>query len=77
MSQGQRRNMIPMRYEDIPKTYEQILAMHPLRPIHNDEELEHAPEIIDLLAGHDLNIDQADYLDVLSTQHHLDKMHNF
>jgi HTH-type transcriptional regulator/antitoxin HigA len=67
MSQEQRRNMIPMRYEDIPKTYDQLLALHPLRPIHNDEELEHATEIIDLLAGHELNADQEDYLDVLST----------
>jgi antitoxin component HigA of HigAB toxin-antitoxin module len=56
-----------MSYEDIPKTYDQLLAMHPLRPIHNDEEFEHATEIIDLLAGHDLNADQEDYLDVLST----------
>jgi HTH-type transcriptional regulator/antitoxin HigA len=67
MSQEQRRNMISMRYEDIPKTYDQLLALHSLRPIHNDEELEHATEIIDLLAGHELNADQADYLDVLFT----------
>lgn len=67
MSQEQRRNMTPVRYEAIPKTYDQLLAMHPLRPIHNDTELEHATEMIDLLAGHDLNVDQADYLDVLST----------
>ena len=67
MSQGRRRHMTPVRYEDIPTTYDQLLAMHPLRPIHNDAELEHATEIIDILAGHDLNVDQADYLDVLST----------
>ncbi|HEY7495561.1 MAG TPA: type II toxin-antitoxin system HigB family toxin [Candidatus Tectomicrobia bacterium] len=30
-------------------------------------ELAHATEIIDMLAGHDLNADQTDYLDVLST----------
>ena len=67
MGQEQRRNMTPVRYEAIPKTYDQLLTMHPLRPIHNDVELEHATEIIDILAGHDLNADQADYLDVLST----------
>ncbi len=67
MSQERRQNTMLMRYEAIPKTYDQLLTMHPLRPIHNDVELEHATEIIDILAGHDLNADQADYLDVLST----------
>jgi HTH-type transcriptional regulator/antitoxin HigA len=67
MSQGRRRNMTPVQYEDIPKTYDQLLALHSLRPIHNNAELEHATAIIDILAGHDLNADQADYLDVLST----------
>jgi len=67
MSQEQHQNMMLMRYEDVPKTYDQLLAMHPLRPIHNDVELDHATEMIDILAGHDLNADQADYLDVLST----------
>src|SRR5947208_12796097 len=67
MSQERRQNTTLMRSEDVPKTYDQLLAMHPLRPIHNDAELEHATEIIDILAGHDLNADQADYLDVLST----------
>ena len=67
MNQGRRQNTTPVRYEDIPKTYARLLAMHPLRPIHNDVELDHATEMIDLLAGHDLNADQADYLDVLST----------
>jgi HTH-type transcriptional regulator / antitoxin HigA len=67
MSQKRRQNTTLMRYEDIPKTYDQLLAMHPLRPIHNDVELDHATTMIDILAGHDLNADQADYLDVLST----------
>ena len=67
MSQEQSHNTTPVSYAAIPKTYDQLLAMHPLRPIHNDAELGHATEIIDILAGHDLNADQADYLDVLST----------
>ncbi len=67
MSQGRRHNTTPVRYEEIPKTYNRLLAMHPLRPIHNDVELGQATEIIDKMAGHELNADQADYLDVLST----------
>ena len=67
MSQGPVQHTTLTRYEDIPKTYNKLLALHPLRPIHNDVELDQATEIIDLLAGHELNRDQADYLDVLST----------
>lgn len=67
MSQERRQNTTLIRYEDVPKTYDQLLVMHPLRPIHNAVELEHATEMIDILAGHDLNADQTDYLDVLST----------
>ena len=67
MSQEGRQSTTSVRYEDIPNTYNQLLALHPLRPIHNDVELAHATAIIDRLAGHALNADQADYLDVLST----------
>ena len=67
MRHGQRQNTTMMRYEAIPKTYDQLLALYALRPIHNDRELEQATEIIDMLAGHDLNTDQTDYLEVLST----------
>ena len=67
MNHKQRHNTTPIRYEALPKTYDQLLALHALRPIHNDRELEHATAIIDMLAGHDLNVDQADYLDALST----------
>ena len=58
MSHKQRQNTTTMQYEAIPKTYDQLLALYALRPIHNDRELEQATEIIDILAGHDLNADQ-------------------
>jgi HTH-type transcriptional regulator/antitoxin HigA len=67
MSHGQRQNTSLMRYEAIPKTYDPLLALYALRPIHSDRDLEQATEIIDILAGHDLNTDQTDYLDALST----------
>jgi HTH-type transcriptional regulator/antitoxin HigA len=67
MNQGQIQNTEPMKYGDIPKTYNRLLALYPLRPIHSNAELEHATTIIDRMAGHDLNADQADYLDALST----------
>ena len=42
------------------------MALHLLRPIRDQVEADNAAEMIDLLAGHSLNAEQADYLDLLS-----------
>lgn len=51
----------------LPKTYAALVAALPPRPIHDDVELANAIEMIDRLAGFDLNADQEDYLDALAT----------
>jgi HTH-type transcriptional regulator/antitoxin HigA len=53
-------------YAKIPKTYASLMALHLIRPIHDQVDAENAAEMIDLLAGHKLNAEQADYLDLLS-----------
>jgi len=53
-------------YSKIPKTYAGLMAMYLVRPIHDQIDAENAAEMIDLLAGHKLNDDQSDYLDLLS-----------
>ena len=58
------RNATP--YAKIPKTYAGLMEMHLLRPIHDQVDSENAAEMIDLLAGHKLNPEQSDYLDLLS-----------
>ncbi len=58
---------ITKKYSEIPKTYRQLLDLFMLRPIHDVHELENATEVIEMLAGHDLNKDQEDYLEALST----------
>lgn len=40
--------------------------MLPLRPIRDAIDADNATEVVDVMAGHDLTEDQADYLDVLS-----------
>jgi antitoxin component HigA of HigAB toxin-antitoxin module len=40
----------------IPKTYAGLMEMHLLRPIHDQVDAENAAEMIDLLAGHKLNL---------------------
>ena len=53
-------------YAKIPKTYAGLMAMHLLRPVRDQVDAENAAEMIELLAGHALNAEQADYLDLLS-----------
>jgi HTH-type transcriptional regulator/antitoxin HigA len=53
-------------YTKIPKTYAGLMALHLLRPIRDQVDADNAAEMIDLLAGHSLNAEQADYLNLLS-----------
>lgn len=56
----------PTTFDKIPKTYAGLIAWHVPRPLHDKTDYENAVEIVDQLAGHDLNADQEDYLDLLS-----------
>jgi HTH-type transcriptional regulator/antitoxin HigA len=49
----------------IPKTYAELMSMHLLRPLRDQVDAANAAEMIDLLAGHKLNAEQKDYLDLL------------
>ncbi len=53
-------------FNDLPTSYEDLVRLHMPRPIHDEVDLENATELIDLMAGHDLSVDQEDYLDLLS-----------
>jgi HTH-type transcriptional regulator/antitoxin HigA len=52
--------------EKLPKTFFNLVALHPPRPIHDEADYENTLELVDALAGAKLNEDQDDYLDVLS-----------
>lgn len=54
-------------FRRVPKTYGALVSMLPPRPIHDNVDLANATEMIDRLAGFDLNADQEDYLEALST----------
>jgi len=53
-------------YTKIPRTYAALMARHLIRPIHDQVDADNAAEMIDLLAGHRLNPEQSDYLELLS-----------
>lgn len=53
--------------KDLPKTYRGLVELHVPRPIRDKVDFENVTELIDLLAGSKLNVEQEDYLDLLST----------
>ncbi len=55
------------KFKDLPKTYAKLVACYAPRPVRNEAERQAATAMIDALAGHALNRDQDDYLDLLST----------
>ena len=54
-------------FKRLPQTYSGLVATLPPRPIHDKVDYDNAAEMINRLAGHDLNADQEDYLEALST----------
>lgn len=61
------KSMTAAGVRSLPRTYSALVALLPPRPIHDDVDLANATEMIDRLAGFQLNADQEDYLDALST----------
>jgi HTH-type transcriptional regulator / antitoxin HigA len=54
--------------KQMPRTYQELVKLHPPRTIHDDVDLENVVEIVDRLAVLDhATKDQADYLETLST----------
>ncbi len=56
----------PIAAARLPRTYAALIAWHVPRPLRDKADYENAVEIVDQLAGHELNADQDDYLDLLS-----------
>jgi HTH-type transcriptional regulator/antitoxin HigA len=54
-------------FRRLPTAYADLVALLPPRPIHDDVDLSNATEMIDRLAGFELNEDQEDYLEAFST----------
>jgi|SRR5437867_176016 len=55
-----------LRFADLPKTYDGLLRMHMLRPLRDRVDLTNAHEILEAMAGHNLNREQEDYFEALS-----------
>ncbi len=64
-----RKAVDALTFKSLPTTYSGLVALFPLRPIHDSLDLENATEILDAMAIHHdhLSPDQADYFDVLAS----------
>lgn len=49
----------------LPTRYADLVALHMPRPIHDQIAYDNTIELLDALAGHKLNADQEDYLELL------------
>ena len=61
------RTSVRVAFRHLPKTYGELVALLPPRPIHDEIDLRGALEVIDRMAGFRLNADQEDYLEAIST----------
>jgi HTH-type transcriptional regulator/antitoxin HigA len=55
-----------LSFSRLPKTYDKLIKFHVPRPIHDEVGYKNTVEVVDALAGHQVNEDQDDYLLVLS-----------
>lgn len=53
-------------FHSLPTIYAELVALHMPRPIHDEVAYRNTVQIIDAMAGHPLNDDQEDYLQLLS-----------
>jgi HTH-type transcriptional regulator / antitoxin HigA len=55
-----------LAFDRLPTTFDGLIKLHAPRPIHDEVSYKNTVEIVDALAGHRLNVDQQDYLLLLS-----------
>lgn len=55
-----------LSFSRLSRTYDKLIKLHVPRPIHDEVGYKNTVEVVDALAGHQVNEDQDDYLLVLS-----------
>lgn len=55
-----------LSFSRLPKTYDKLIKLHVPRPIHDEVAYKNTVEVVDALAGQQVNEDQDDFLLVLS-----------
>ena len=56
-----------LAHDDIPATYAELIALCMPRPFHDEVDYRNALNVLDAMAGFELNADQSDYFEAIST----------
>ena len=56
-----------MTHDDIPDSYAELVDLLMPRPLHDDVDYRNALGVLDAMAGFDMNTDQEDYFEAIST----------
>lgn len=56
-----------LTHDDIPATYAELAALCMPRPLHDEVDYRNALNVLDAMAGFEMNRDQEDYFEAIST----------
>jgi len=56
-----------LTHDDIPATYAELVALCMPRPLHDEVDYRNALRVLDAMAGFEMNADQEDYFEAIST----------
>jgi len=56
-----------LTHDDVPKTYAELVALRMPRPLHDEQDYHNTLSVLDAMAGFEMNADQADYFEAIST----------
>lgn len=56
-----------LTHDDIPATYGGLAGLFMPRPLHDEVDYRSALNVLDAMAGFEMNVDQADYFEAIST----------
>ena len=56
-----------LTHDDIPVTYGGLAGLFMPRPLHDEVDYRSALNVLDAMAGFEMNVDQADYFEAIST----------
>jgi len=57
----------PLTHDEIPATYAELIALCMPRPLHDEADYRNALNVLDAMAGFEMNADQEDYFEAIST----------
>jgi HTH-type transcriptional regulator / antitoxin HigA len=57
----------PLTHDQIPEKYAELVSLLMPRPLHDEVDYRNALQVLDAMAGFEMNADQEDYFEAIST----------